>query len=40
MNLNARYWTLHWVLWPFPILTLLKARRAVVSAVRRWAVGD
>jgi hypothetical protein len=38
MNANARYWTLHWVrvlLWPLPVLTLLRTARAAASAVRR-----
>jgi hypothetical protein len=39
MNANARYWTLHWVrvlLWPLPILSLVRAGRAAASAIRRW----
>jgi hypothetical protein len=40
MNPRARYWTLHWVrvaLWPLPVLTLLRAGRAAVNAVRHRA---
>jgi hypothetical protein len=38
MNASARYWTLHWVrvlLWPLPVLSLVRAGRAATSAVRR-----
>jgi hypothetical protein len=39
-TMSARYGTLHWirvVLWPLPVLTLLKAGRAAMKAMRRWA---
>jgi hypothetical protein len=38
MNPNTRYWTLHWLralLWPMPVLSLFRAGRAAVSAIRR-----
>jgi hypothetical protein len=38
MTASARYWTLHWirvVLWPFPVLTLVRAARHVRASRRR-----
>jgi len=38
MSPNARYWTLHWirvVLWPLPVLTLVRAGRGALDRVRR-----
>jgi hypothetical protein len=38
MTARPRYWTLHWVrvvLWPLPVLTLLRVGRATVNAARR-----
>jgi hypothetical protein len=40
MSPNARYWTLHWLralLWPLPILTLVRAGRGAINAARREA---
>ena len=37
MTSTARYWTLHWlrvVLWPLPMLTLLRAGRAACTLLR------
>jgi hypothetical protein len=37
MSADARYWTLHWlrvVLWPLPVLTLLRAGRAARNLLR------
>jgi hypothetical protein len=36
-NMSARSWTLHWlrvVLWPLPVLSLVRAGRAAATAVR------
>jgi hypothetical protein len=38
MSPKFRYWTLHWirvVLWPLPVLTLVRAGRGALSFVRR-----
>ncbi len=38
MSRNARYWTLHWirvVLWPLPILTLVRAARGAQHLMSR-----
>ena len=38
MSANTRYWTLHWlrvVLWPLPVLTLVRAGRGALHRVRR-----
>jgi hypothetical protein len=38
MNADARYWTLHWLrvlLWPLPVLSLVRAGRAAGGAIRR-----
>jgi hypothetical protein len=37
-HVSARYWTLHWLrvlLWPLPVLSLMRAGRAAATAVRR-----
>jgi hypothetical protein len=37
MSRNARYWTLHWirvVLWPLPVLTLVRGGRAALHRMR------
>jgi hypothetical protein len=37
MTARARYWTLRWVrvaLWPLSVLTLVRAGRATVNAMR------
>jgi hypothetical protein len=38
MSFNTRYWTLHWVrvvLWPLPVLTLVRAGRGALNIMRR-----
>ena len=40
MTANARYWTLHWiraVLWPLPVLTVVRACRGALRFARRAA---
>jgi len=40
MTPNARYWTLHWirvVLWPLPVLTVVRACRGALHFARRAA---
>jgi hypothetical protein len=37
MNAKAHSWTLHWirvVLWPLPVLTLTRAARGALNAMR------
>ncbi len=37
MRTSTRYWTLHWlrvVLWPFPVLTLVRATRGALQVMR------
>jgi hypothetical protein len=36
MSPNARYWSLHWLrvlLWPLPVLTIVRAGRAAAKAI-------
>jgi hypothetical protein len=38
MSRSTRYWTLHWLrvlLWPAPVLSLFRAGRWAMSAIRR-----
>ena len=38
MSPSTHYWTLHWLrvlLWPVPVLSLIRAGRWAVSAIRR-----
>jgi len=38
MSPSTRYWTLHWLrvlLWPAPVLSLFRAGRWAMSAIRR-----